>query len=158
MTQDGQYNRAAWSSLCGTHRMSVTQAITAQPNRSNPEDPVVAGQIHDGGVDGGRGDVAMIRLEGSRLFVEGDNVDRGTLDSNYQLGQKFTVSVTATASGISVRYDNSVNDTGKTIGPFAPTVNNKQWYFKAGCYTQANSSNGTGYGEVVIYDLDVTHS
>jgi len=158
MTQDGQYNRAAWSSLCGTHRMSITQAITAQPNRSNPEDPVVAGQIHDGGVDGGHGDVAMIRLEGSRLFVEADGNDRGALDSNYQLGQKFTLSLTASASGISIRYDNSVNGAGKTIGPFAPTVNNKQWFFKAGCYTQANTSNGTGYGEVIIYSLSVSHT
>jgi alpha-tubulin suppressor-like RCC1 family protein len=158
MTQDGQYNRAAWSSACGTHRMTVTQAITAQPNRSNPEDPVVAGQIHDGGVDDGRGDVAMIRLEGSRLFVEADGNDRGTLDSNYQLGQRFTVSLTARASGITVRYDNSANNTGKTIGPFAPTVNNKQWFFKAGCYPQANTSNGTGYGEVVIYSVDVSHT
>jgi hypothetical protein len=138
--------------------MTVTQAITAQPNRSNPEDPVVAGQIHDGGVDDGRGDVAMIRLEGSRLFVEADGNDRGTLDSNYQLGQRITVSMTARASGITIRYDNAVNNTGKTIGPFAPTVNNEQWFFKAGSYPQANTSNGTGYGEVVIYSLGVSHT
>ena len=165
MTQDGQYNRAAWSSLCGTHQMTVTQAITEQPDRVNPVDPVVAGQIHDGGVDGGHGDVIMIRLEGTRLFVEGDNVDYGELDSTYRQGETFTVVITANNSGIDVSYNNASSNTIKTINNIQPQVNNEQWYFKAGVYTQASSKvptsdskYGTGYGEVVIYDLDVEHS
>ena len=127
------------------------------PNRSDPEDPVVAGQIHDGGVDGGHGDVAMIRLEGSRLFVEADGSDKGTLDAGYKLGDKFKVVLTATGGRITIRYDSLVADVS-TIIAFQPSVDNEQWYFKAGCYTQANTSNGTGYGEVVIYDLKTTHS
>jgi len=158
MTQDGQYNRAAWTSNCGTHRMTITQEITAQPNRANPVDPVVAGQIHDGGVDGGHGDVVMIRLEGTRLFVEGDGNDHGTLDSSYTLGERFTVVVTADSNGIDVSYSNSDSSTTATINNIQPQVNNEQWFFKAGCYTQANTSNGTGYGEVVIYNLNVEHS
>ncbi len=158
MTQDGQYNRAAWSSLCGTHRMTVTQAIMEQPDRTNPEDPVVAGQIHDGGVDGGHGDVIMIRLEGNRLFVEGDGKEYGELDASYALKQRFTVVITADRNGIDVNYNNSVSNKTATLSDIQPDVNNEQWYFKAGCYTQANASNGTGYGEVVIYDLDVEHS
>ncbi len=157
MTQDGQYNRAAWTSKCGTHKMTITQAITAQPDRTSPVDPVVAGQIHDGGVDGGHGDVVMIRLEGSRLFVEGDGIERGTLDSSYALNEKFTVVVTADINGIDVSYTNQ-NGSTATLSNIQPQVNNEQWFFKAGCYTQANTSNGTGYGEVIIYDLDVEHS
>ena len=102
MTQDGQYNRAAWSSKCGVHTMTIEQAITHQPERDNGDDPVVAGQIHDGGVDGGQGDVIMVRLEGSRLFVEGDGHDYGTLDSSYGLSEKFTVVITADRDGIDV--------------------------------------------------------
>ncbi|HKY57318.1 MAG TPA: polysaccharide lyase family 7 protein [Aeromicrobium sp.] len=152
MTQDGQYNRAAWSSKCGTHTMTIEQAITQLPGG---KDEVVAGQIHDSGVDGGTGDVIMIRLEGTRLFVEGDNKEYGELDGSYELGQRFTVQVTAENGKISVRYQKG--DAVENIAPFSPSVDNEQWYFKAGCYTQANESNGTGAGEVVIYDLDVTH-
>jgi len=154
MTQDGQYNRAAWSSLCGTHKMTITQAITHLPGGKNE---VVAGQIHDLGVDGGHGDVVMIRLEGPRLFVEGDGVDHGTLDASYALNEKFTVVVTADRNGIDVSYANQ-NGSTETISNIQPRVNNEQWFFKAGCYTQANTSNGTGYGEVIIHDLDVEHS
>ena len=99
----------------------------------------------------------MIRLEGSRLFVEADGSDKGTLDAGYDLADKFKVVLTATGGRITIQYANLVTDVSKTIA-FQPAVDNKQWYFKAGCYTQANTSNGTGHGEVVIYDLDVTHS
>lgn len=157
MSQADNRNRAAWSSKCNTHAMTITQAITAQPNRGT-DDPVVAGQIHDGGENvGGHGDVVMIRLEGTRLFVEGDGRDFGTLDSSYELNEKFTVVLTANSGGIDVSYTPQVGST-VTINNIRPLVNNEQWYFKAGCYTQANASNGDGYGEVVIYDLDVEHS
>lgn len=156
MTQDGQYNRAAWSSKCGTHTMTIEQAITHQPERESPEDPVVAGQIHDSGVDGGTGDVIMIRLEGTRLFVEGDNKEYGDLDDSYELGDRFKVVITADDGKISVDY--TKGDTITNIPPFSPAVDNEQWYFKAGAYTQDNSGDPlTEYGEVHIYKLDVTH-
>lgn len=167
MTQDGQYKLAAWDRNCGTHRMSITQAITSAPTRTSPVNPVVAGQIHDKGVDGGHGDVAMVRLEGTRLFVEADGLDKGELDPTYELHEKFTVEITATSSGIKVVYNNLDSGTSKTINPFPPTVDNKQWYFKAGVYTQAcapvsdkcaANRFGTGEGAVEIFDLQVTHS
>ena len=157
MTQDGQYNRAAWTSKCGTHRMTITQAITHLPET---KDEVVAGQIHDLGVDGGTGDVVMIRLEGERLFVEADGDEVGLLDDHYALGERFTATVTAKSSGITVTYDNLDSTASNASVQYNPPVNNEQWFFKAGCYTQSNTDSdaATAYGEVVIYDLEVVHS
>jgi poly(beta-D-mannuronate) lyase len=137
--------KASWDSRSGTHVMTITQAITHTPvNKPH----VVAGQIHDGSDD-----VIQIRLEGQRLFVSGnDNQVQYDLDTSYVLGTRFTVRVTATASGISVDY-NGV----RKVTNYARSGSG--WYFKAGCYTQSNTSYdaSTAYGEVVIYQLTVQH-
>ena len=144
MNADGS-DEAAWSNAAGEHVMEVTQAITATP-RAKPH--VVAGQVHDA-----EDDVIMIRLEGSRLFVESDGDDVGVLDADYQLGTTFTVEIKAAPAGITVSYN----------GAPVVTVNkvSEGLYFKAGCYTQSNPSKGDSpeaYGEVVIYGLTVRHS
>ena len=134
-----------WSNAGGTHVMSITQAITALP-AAKPH--VVAGQVHDADDD-----VIMIRLEGSRLFVESDGDEVALLDPAYQLGTKFEVSISAHQNQLHVHY----NGTPKAIIPRA--VDGA--YFKAGCYTQSNPSKGDtpeSYGEVVIYALTVHHS
>lgn len=128
---------AAWSSRVGTHTMTITQAITAVPH-AKPQ--VVAGQIHDA-----RDDVVMVRLEGHRLFVESDGREAGLLDAQYRLGTQFTVELAATPRGIRVTYNGSRVVELPVVG--------RGWYFKAGCYPQAN--RGGGYGEVVIYALRV---
>jgi hypothetical protein len=143
MTHDGR-SEASWSNRSGKHVMKVTQAITAVP-RAKPH--VVAGQIHDA-----EDDVVMVRLEGKRLFVEADGDEVGTLDPNYVLGTKFTVTITATPKGIDTTYKGRTVSYDKVGSGF---------YFKAGCYTQSNSETGDApdaAGTVVIYDLTVSHS
>jgi hypothetical protein len=143
MKDDGD-DEASWSSESGVHTMTITEAITSLP-QEKPQ--VVAGQIHDD-----EDDVVMIRLEKSRLFVEADGDEVGLLDKAYALGTKFTVIVQATDKGIRVTYN------GRTTVTYDKTGDD--WYFKAGCYTQSNEDEGDAadaYGEVVIYDLKVTH-
>lgn len=144
MSADGR-REAGWTNATGRHEMTITQAITATP-RVKPH--VVAGQIHDA-----EDDIAMIRLEGRRLFVEADGDDVGLLDPHYRLGRRFTVSIVATRGGVRVTY-------GDARSVHVPKVG-RGWYFKAGCYPQSNPERGdrpTDYGEVVIYSLTVRHS
>ena len=144
MTGHGS-REAGWSNASGRHVMTVTQAITALPRVKSH---VVAGQIHDA-----EDDVVMVRLEKKRLFVEADGDEIGVLDKKYVLGTRFTVRIGASSSGIEVRYNESRVVRYKKIG--------SRYYFKAGCYTQSNTDRGDApdsFGEVVIYDLDVSHN
>ncbi|MDC7223645.1 MAG: polysaccharide lyase family 7 protein [Spirochaetales bacterium] len=137
--------RASWDTDNGRHVMKVVQAITHLPEVKNQ---VVAGQIHDADDD-----VVMIRLEGSRLFVEAEGVPVGVLDENYILGTKFEVEIAAEKDEIVVTYNKDVE--------VKYPVHKEGCYFKAGVYTQSNLSKGDApdaYGEVIIYDLNVTHS
>lgn len=147
MTADGAAE-AAWSTETGTHTLFVRQAITHLP-RAKPH--VVAGQVHDA-----NDDVIMIRLEGERLFVEGDGKELGDLDRKYVLGTVFTVQVVVADGSIQVYY----NDLA-TPKVTLPNVRQSGCYFKAGCYTQSNTKKGDAaddYGEVVIHELRVTHA
>lgn len=158
MTDNGT-EEAKWSSKSGTHVMTIVQAITATP-KVHPN--VVAGQIHDG-----EDDVAVLRLEGKRLFVDADGDDVGELDPNYRLGTKFKLQIRATPAGIVFIYNNT-----KSVR-YAKT--GSSYYFKAGCYTQSglgsddsdsdsDSSDAkqldspNAFGEVVIYKLQVSHT
>lgn len=157
MWLDGDYGNSRWSMKSGTHIMRITQAILRWPEGKRE---VVAGQIHDG-VD----DICMIRAvaKGSsgdfaRLYAEksngkGEGSERFLLDDNYVRGTRFTVTIAATKHGVSVFY----NDVWKAGWEQQEWSDDKN-YFKAGCYTQANESNGSGHGEVVVYSLDVTHT
>jgi hypothetical protein len=136
---------ASWSNGVGTHTMTIRQAITDLP-AAKPH--VVAGQIHDASDD-----VIMIRLEGSHLFVEGDGNDLGTLDDNYMLGSVFTVRIVASEGRIRVFYDD--------VAKVDYAKSGSGYYFKAGCYTQSNTSKGdsaSAFGRVVIYSLSVSHT
>jgi len=144
MTNNGQ-KKASWSNSTGSHAMTVTGAITHLPDVKRQ---VVAAQIHDASDD-----VIMIRLENTRLFVEAGGENIGDLDTNYALGKKFTVKITAQNKKINVYY----NDIQKVTY----AKNGEGYYFKAGCYTQTNLTKGdraSSYGEVVIYDLHVLHA
>ena len=143
MTAGGK-KQASWSGESGTHVMTINQAITALPT-GKPE--VVAGQIHDD-----EDDVVMVRLHGSKLFVEADGRQVGVLDPAYRLGTRFTVQLLATGGTIRVTYNGI-----KTV---SLDHDGDGYYFKAGCYTQANEDNGGegSYGEVVIHALTVQHS
>lgn len=147
MTDRGE-KRANWSNKSsgdGVHRMTMEAAITATPS-SKPE--VVAAQIHDSSDD-----VMMIRLYGRRLVVDADDSKvRLLLDEDYQLGQRFTVSITASNGNIRVVYNGSRTVDYRRSG--------SGMYFKAGCYTLSNTSydRADRFGEVVIYKLGVSHT
>jgi hypothetical protein len=143
MVNNGMAN-ASWSTTNGTHTMEIRQAVTHLPD---VKPHVVVGQIHDAGDD-----VIVFRLEGWTLFVD-ENGSRGpVLTTNYQLGTEFTVKFVARNGGVECYYN------GRYI--YTYWVNTSGCYFKAGCYTQSNTSRGgsaSAYGEVVIYDVKVSH-
>jgi hypothetical protein len=144
MTNGGTV-RAGWSTTVGRHEMFIREAITHLPV-VKPD--VTAGQIHDS-----TSDLIMIKLHANRLFVEGNAVDLGTLDSNYVLGTIFTVDLLASSGRVKVYY----NDVLKLDIARSSTGD----YFKAGCYTLSNPTQGdapSAYGEVIIYVLTVTHT
>jgi len=135
---------ASWSTTSGTHTMVITQAITHLPD---VKPHVVAGQIHDAGDD-----VIVFRLEGTKLFVDENGNNGPVLTTNYQLGDVFTVKFVARNGGVECHYN------GNYV--YTYSVSTSGCYFKAGCYTQSNTSKGdapTAYGEVVIYGVSVTH-
>ena len=142
---DGK-GKARWSTTRGRHRMFLRQAITHLPDRKRH---VVAGQIHDDDED-----VVMIRLEGRKLFVEIGGKDGPVLTRDYTLGTVFTVELIAESERIKVFYNGA-----RSAAADVPAKRD-DCFFKAGCYTQSNPSKGDApeaYGEVVIYDLRVTH-
>ncbi len=146
MTNDGA-DLASWSTSSGTHTLLVNEAITHTPV-AKPH--VVAAQVHDSSDD-----VVMIRLEDQYLFVEGGGDDLGVLDDSYETGTPFTIKIVADSGNIAIYYDDMS----------APKVevarDSDGCYFKAGAYTQSNTDTGDeadAYGEVVIYDLEVTHT
>jgi hypothetical protein len=145
MTNDGA-DRASWSTSSGTHSMTIVQAITHLPE---VKPHVVAGQIHDA-----EDDVVVIRLEDRRLFVDQGGTNIGDLESNYTLGDVFTVRFVAGEGRIDVYYEDM------TAPVVTYPVDTDGCYFKAGTYTQSNTERGDApeaYGEVEIYDLAVTH-
>lgn len=145
MTADGN-DEATWSTTSGTHAMSVQLAIT---HLTVAKPQVTVAQIHDASDD-----VLVVRLDGpAHLYVEHNGDDYGDLDTAYRLGSAFTVTFTVTGGHIRVSYngvpkvDHATSSTGD--------------YFKAGCYTQSNTSRGDqpdAYAQVIIYRLTVTHS
>jgi poly(beta-D-mannuronate) lyase len=144
MTGNGT-REASWSNTRETNTMTIREAITHLPT---VRPAIVAGQIHDANTY-----VALIRLDGTRLWVKENNKSVGILDPDYRLGAIFTVKLTATDGRILVYY----NDVLKV--DFAQVCSS--CYFKAGAYLQSDTSYGDNpdaYGEVVIYSLDVSHS
>ncbi len=143
MTNNGQ-TEASWSTSSGINTMEITEAITHLPV-VKPQ--IVAGQIH-----GPSDDVTVFRLEGQHLFIDLNGTQGPTLTSSYNLGDVFTVKFVAQNGGVDYYYN------GQYIWTYA--VKATGCYFKAGAYTQSNTSKGdaaTAYGQVVIYDLTVTH-
>lgn len=142
--------KASWSNVSGTHTLTGRLAVTHLPE---VKPHVVCMQIHDADDD-----VCMVRLEGSRLFVERGGDEVGLLDADYHLRVFFDLRIVADPSGVKVIYN------GTKSVPLDGLVGS-DWYFKAGCYTQASSrvlegssKHGTGYGEVIYTALEVRHA
>ena len=144
MKPGGKAN-ASWSTADKyRHAMIVSLAITQAPAVKRH---VVCAQIHEA-----EDDLMMIRLEGKKLFVERNDLADVPLDSNYKLGTRFSLKIEATDGHARVWYNDQLK--------MDWAVSSEGCYFKAGCYTQSNTKKGdlpTAAGEVVIYQLQVTH-
>lgn len=147
MTNNGTTN-ASWSSGSGTHTMEIDQAITHLPVVKKH---IVAGQIHDA-----NDDVIVFRLEDQKLFIDINGTDGPTLTSNYVLGTRFKVKFVVANNQTQCYYNDVLMYTYNHTYSGA--------YFKAGAYTQSSCTGTPGssescsaYGEVLIYNVTVTH-
>ncbi|CAN5167083.1 hypothetical protein BH09PAT2_BH09PAT2_07950 [soil metagenome] len=142
---------AAWSSSSGTHTMYIDQKINHLPA---VKQHIVVGQIHDSSDD-----VTVFRLEGTKLFIDLGGSNGPVLTSNYQLGTRFNVKFVVTNNTIKYYYNG-------TLVPFTYNKIFSGAYFKAGAYTQSACQGDKkvagetcdAYGEVEIYDVQVTHN
>jgi poly(beta-D-mannuronate) lyase len=141
----GGNGEAAWATDDGaSHSMTARIAITKTPP---VKQHVVCAQIHDA-----NDDVLMVRLEGTKLFVERNSKGDVMLERNYSLGTPFDLKIQAGAGRIRLWHEGILKLDWES--------SRKGCYFKAGCYTQSNPSKGDdpgSYGEVVIYGLHVVH-
>lgn len=125
-----------WDSRRGVHQLRAALAIN-RLTRVKPD--VVPLQIHDGSDD-----VAQVRLEGRRLFVESDGDEIGDLDTAYMLGSKFYIRMVADRDGIRIRHQRS----GSTkIVERKIRRTGSGWYFKAGLYLQSNVDEGDNFND-----------
>lgn len=144
---DGGSELAGWSSTSGTHTMVIDQAITHLPN-DKPH--VVAGQIHDSDDD-----VTVFRLQGTSLYVtDGNTSTYHLITDEYELGTRFEAKFVVSDGAVRAYYNGEYQTTIEKDFDGA--------YFKAGAYTQANCGNSqpcdsSNFGEVVVYDVTVTH-
>ncbi|MFC6225911.1 polysaccharide lyase family 7 protein [Hymenobacter artigasi] len=141
--------KAVWGSATGTHTMLIDQAVTHLPDVKKH---VVVGQIHDADDD-----VIVFRLEDRKLFVDLNGTQGPILTSSYVLGTRFTVQFSVANNKTDCYYNGTKVYTYNKA--FAGA------YFKAGVYVQSSCQNSkkvagepcTSYGEVQIYNLQVTH-
>lgn len=128
---------ASWSNKRTTRTMELTQAILEAPS-GKPE--VVAGQIH-----GASDDLCVLLYSSGKLYVRVGDTEKHLVDGSYTLGTYFTFRFKARPGGIEFWYNGVLKHTMN--GNFSGL------YFKAGCYTQANKTNGSGRGRVGISSL-----
>lgn len=147
MTDDGS-DEASWDATSGTHTMVVSEAFDHLPE----EKPhLVGAQIHDGDDD-----VTVFRLEDTSLYItNGDDTHHQLVTDDYELGTEFEAKFVVSDGEIEAYYN----------GELQTTIEHDSSgnYFKAGAYTQANCDNSSpcsssNYGQVTLYDLQVTHS
>ena len=142
MSVDGK-SRAAWDTSSPVIRtMTVKARILRTPK---VKQHVVCAQIHDWDDD-----LMMVRLEGTKLFIERNKIGDVLLRDDYKLGDIFTVKIQAGNSRVRVWYNGKLKMDWK--------VEKKGCYFKVGCYTQSNLDKGDkagDYGEVTIYKLQL---
>lgn len=141
---------ASWSSDLGTHTMVLSEAITQVPKTKQH---VVASQIHDSSDD-----IIVIRLEYPNLYINVNGENVYSLDTSYTLGKRFSIKFVVNGGQTKVYYNSS------STPAFTLNKSYSGAYFKAGAYAQSNCSkegallcSDSNYGEVVIYQLAVTH-
>ncbi len=133
-----------WSTDDSTmHTMRMRAAITKLPA---VKQHVVCAQIHDKDDD-----VIMIRLEGEKLFIERNSVDRVMLTRRYELGTPFDLKISAGKGRIQCWFNGQLK--------MDWMHSQDDCYFKAGCYTQSNERKGDkpdAFAEVRVYELGVS--
>lgn len=151
MNADG--SNASWGSNDGkTHTLVVEEAFTHLPNARTDGGiaGVVGAQIHDAS-----NDISVFRLEGSKLYVtNGNDTHYKLVTDSYVLGTRYEAKFVVSGGVVKAYYNGTPVATISKAGT--------GWYFKAGAYTQANSSNSkpndaTNYGETRIYKVTVSH-
>lgn len=150
MTNNGT-QESFWPSTSGTHTLYIDEAITAT-SKNKPD--VVAGQIH-----GDTSDLIVVRLEGQNLYLTRNKANLYTLENNYVLGTRFTVKFVVSNGQVAVYYNNGANPV------YTLAKNVQKAYFKVGVYTQSNCQTegspdlctSDNYGEVIVYQAQVTH-
>ena len=129
--------------------MEIDQAVTHLPV-VKPQ--IVVGQIHDA-----NNDIIVFRLEGSHLFMDHNGTTGTTLDNNYVLGTRFKVKFVVSNNQVQSYYNGVLKETYPVTFSGA--------YFKAGAYVQSSCKGSKqvagescdAYGEVIIYNVSVTH-
>lgn len=132
----------SWDSNIGKHEMKCVLAITNIP-KVKPEVCVL--QIHDT-----EDDVLQIRLENKKLLIKAPNYEK-IIDQNYLLGTRASFNIVVEKNRVAVFYNGQ---------QYFFNYSGRRNYFKAGMYVQSNLQKGdlpTAYGELIMYDLSVTH-
>jgi hypothetical protein len=148
MTNNGTV-LASWTSSTGTSTMEIDQTVTHLPDVKNQ---IVVGQIH-----GASDDIITFRLEGTHLYMDHNGTAGNTLDSNYALGTRFKAKFIVSNNTVQSYYNGVLKETYPITFSGA--------YFKAGAYVQSSCQGSkqvtgelcTAYGEVIIYNVTVTH-
>ena len=142
--------KASWNTSVGVHTMIIDQTITKLPAIRNK---LIAGQIHDADEF-----IVTINLEGTKLYINVQDVGTTTITKNYILGTRFQIKIQAKNGTTSIYY----NDMNTPVYSVSKTY--KGAYFKAGCYSQSNCAyegtscgKSSNYAEVLIHNLTVTH-
>ncbi|MBP9668083.1 polysaccharide lyase family 7 protein [Candidatus Saccharibacteria bacterium] len=150
MTSNGS-TEAGWSSASGKHTLTIDQRINKLPTK-RPN--IIVGQIHAGSTWG-----TVFRLIGTQLMIDGVDGDGPIVDSDLQLGERFTVKFEVENDTVKYYYNNNLIN-------YTYSKQFRGAYFKAGSYIQS-SCQGAGkvegescdaYGEVEIYNVQVTHN
>lgn len=150
MELDG--DRATWDTRRGRNHMGLTAAVTHVPKGRS----LVLAQIHDADDDLVMVKATWVDADTVRLSVEWSKGKNKGSDPeplrNVQLGEQFVLDVDAADGKVSVALN------GKRTKPRSKPKSG--CYFKAGVYLQTNTDKDRAdvYGEVVIYDLEVSHT
>ena len=155
---------AAWTLATGGVMTVVTQVDRVPTLKDGKPGHVVIGQIH------GKNDelVRMYREGDGTINFHCDKTGSGKKEKVYQpvsvggkvpkvaLGEKFDFRIEAKANFVTV----TVNAGGETFAvTFKPISvwSKDQFYFKAGIYLGVNATQGTGDGQVTLWDVAVSH-
>lgn len=139
---------AAWSNKTQTWTMEAVMAFLEIPSSSDATRGVVGLQIHDN-----KDDVTVLRLEknGKLYITDHDETHTFPVNSNYVMRTYMRVKVVAKKGGGIYWYINNMNTPVATL----PGVISGA-YFKAGCYSQVESSSPvTGRGVTAFRSLTV---